>query len=193
MGDLGGDRSSYCTCEWVISNREIALLLQFTRIMSKYSLTKIEAFLPISATLATSGQPKTDQFAWIRAAGYRAIVNLATSASSNWNPDEPVIVTQLGMEYKGIPIEWENPTINDFEALMIFLKANEHQLTWVHCAKNMRVSAMIYLYHRLYKGYTDTEATHYLEQIWQPNQIWQDFIATTLATYPKPGEQPEIL
>jgi hypothetical protein len=57
----------------------------------------------------------------------------------------------------------------------------------------MRVSAMIYLYHRLYKGYTDTEATHYLEQIWQPNQIWQDFIATTLATYPKPGEQPEIL
>jgi protein tyrosine phosphatase (PTP) superfamily phosphohydrolase (DUF442 family) len=161
--------------------------------MSEHSLTKIEAFLPISATLATSGQPTTDQFKWIQAAGYCAIVNLATSASSNWNPDEPVIVTQLGMEYQGIPIEWENPTINDFEALVIFLKANEHHPTWVHCAKNMRVSAMIYLYHRLYKGYTDAEAKHYLEQIWQPNQVWQNFIATTLEQYPKLDEQHEIL
>jgi protein tyrosine phosphatase (PTP) superfamily phosphohydrolase (DUF442 family) len=150
------------------------------------SLQEIEAYLPISLTLATSGQPTAEQFAEIAAAGYTLIVNLATPASSNWNPEEPAIVAALKMDYWGIPIEWDYPSLGDFEDLADLLDAHAEQKVWVHCAKNMRVSAMIYLYHRLRKGYTPEVCQQYLEQIWQPNQTWQRFIDAVieLQTHP---------
>jgi protein tyrosine phosphatase (PTP) superfamily phosphohydrolase (DUF442 family) len=147
------------------------------------SLQQIEAFLPISPTLATSGQPKAEQFADIASAGYSLVINLATPASSNWNPDENAIAQSLGIEYVGIPIDWEYPTLSDFEDLANLLDENTERKTWVHCAKNMRVSAMIYLYHRLRKGYTEESSRRYLEQIWQPNEVWQNFIDATIELY----------
>ncbi|MGL5836646.1 MAG: protein tyrosine phosphatase family protein [Waterburya sp.] len=144
-------------------------------------LQQIEAYLPISPTLATSGQPTTEQFADILSEGYSLIINLATPASSNWNPDEPAIAQNLGMEYVGIPIDWESPTLNHFEQLADLLDQNPQRKIWVHCAKNMRVSAMIYLYHRLRKGYSEDTALRYLEQIWQPNETWQNFIDRAIA------------
>jgi protein tyrosine phosphatase (PTP) superfamily phosphohydrolase (DUF442 family) len=146
-------------------------------------LFEIEAFLPISFTISTSGQPTTKQFSDIAIAGYSLVINLATSASSNWNSNESAIVENLGMEYVGIPVDWENPTLSDFEHLADLLDQNPERKIWVHCAKNMRVSAMIYLYHRLRKGYTEVASRRYLEQIWQPNKIWQNFIEAVMALY----------
>ncbi|NJK47471.1 phosphatase [Candidatus Gracilibacteria bacterium] len=147
------------------------------------SLHNIEAFLPISPTLATSGQPTTEQFADIASAGYSLVINLATPASSNWNRDENAIAQSLGMKYVSIPIDWEYPTLSDFENLADLLDENSERKTWVHCAKNMRVSAMIYLYHRLRKNYTEETSRRYLEQIWQPNEVWQNFIDATIELY----------
>jgi protein tyrosine phosphatase (PTP) superfamily phosphohydrolase (DUF442 family) len=147
------------------------------------SLAQIEAFLPVSFTITTSGQPTTEQFADIASAGYSLVINLATPASTNWNPEESAIVENLGMEYVGIPIDWDNPTLSDFDELATKLDEHPERKIWVHCAKNMRVSAMMYLYHRLRKGYTEISARRYLEQIWQPNQIWQNFIDATMELY----------
>jgi protein tyrosine phosphatase (PTP) superfamily phosphohydrolase (DUF442 family) len=146
-------------------------------------LQEIEVFLPISPIFATSGQPTTEQFSNIASSGYSLVINLATPTSSNWNPDEKAIVENLQMEYVGIPIDWENPTLSDFENLADLLDENPERKIWVHCAKNMRVSAMIYLYHRLRKGYTEETSRRYLEEIWQPNKIWQNFIEATIGLY----------
>jgi protein tyrosine phosphatase (PTP) superfamily phosphohydrolase (DUF442 family) len=147
------------------------------------SLQKIEAFLQISPTIATSGQPTIEQFSDILAEGYGLVINLATPVSSNWNPAEKAIVESLGMKYFGIPIDWEYPTLDDFENLVDLLDENAESKIWVHCAKNMRVSAMIYLYHRLCKGYTEETSRRYLEQIWQPNPVWQNFMEATISLY----------
>ncbi|NJL61452.1 MAG: phosphatase [Methylacidiphilales bacterium] len=156
------------------------------------SIQQIEAFLPVSFTITTSGQPTPEQFADIASAGYSRVINLATPASSNWNSNESAIseaqreyaiVEGLRMEYVGIPIDWDNPTLSDFDNLADLLDENPERKTWVHCAKNMRVSAMMYLYHRLRKGYTEEASRRYLEQIWQPNQIWQNFIDATIELY----------
>jgi protein tyrosine phosphatase (PTP) superfamily phosphohydrolase (DUF442 family) len=147
------------------------------------SIQEIEAFLPISLTLATSGQPTTDQFTEIAAAGFTLVINLATPASSNWNPEEPTIVNALQMEYVGIPIDWDYPGLSDFEDLADLLDANTERKVWVHCAKNMRVSAMIYLYHRLRKGYSVEVCQRHLQQIWQPNAAWQKFMDAVIELY----------
>ncbi|AKG20666.1 protein tyrosine phosphatase family protein [Calothrix sp. 336/3] len=147
------------------------------------SLSQIEAFLPISFTISTSGQPTPEQFVNIASAGYTLVINLATPASSNWNSNENSIVENLGMEYINIPIDWDNPTLTDFDNLADLLDENPERKIWIHCAKNMRVSAMMYLYHRLRKGYREEAARRYLEQIWQPNKIWQNFIDATIELY----------
>jgi protein tyrosine phosphatase (PTP) superfamily phosphohydrolase (DUF442 family) len=56
------------------------------------SLAQLEAFLPVSFSITTSGQPTPEQFADIASAGYSLVINLATPASTNWNSDENSII-----------------------------------------------------------------------------------------------------
>jgi protein tyrosine phosphatase (PTP) superfamily phosphohydrolase (DUF442 family) len=146
-------------------------------------LSAIEAFVPVSPNLATSGQPTAAQLALIQTAGYEIIVNLAMPSSSNWLPEEPEVIDRLGLAYVPIPVLWENPVLADFDALCAVLEANQGRKVWVHCAKNMRVSAMVYLYNRLRLKLTHEVAWRYVEQVWQPDGVWMGFIEATLALY----------
>jgi protein tyrosine phosphatase (PTP) superfamily phosphohydrolase (DUF442 family) len=146
-------------------------------------LSQIEAFVPISPNLATSGQPTIEQFTTIQSAGYQIVVNLAMNTSSNWLPEEPEIVADLGMTYFHIPVLWENPILDDFDRFAELLDNHKDSKVWVHCAKNMRVSAMVYLYHRLNTKMSHEVAQRYLEQVWHPDPVWQGFIEATLELY----------
>ncbi len=146
-------------------------------------LSEIEAFVPVSPNLATSGQPTPAQFEQIQAAGYAIVVNLAMPSSSNWLAEEPELLDRLGLDYVAIPVLWENPVLADFDQLCEVLAANPGRKIWVHCAKNMRVSAMVYLYNRLQLKLTHEVAWRYVEQVWQPNTVWMGFIEATLGLY----------
>lgn len=145
------------------------------------ALTEICHYLPLGDRIATSGQPSREQFASIQSAGYEIVVNLAMPSSSQWLADEQDIVVGLGLEYVPIPVVWEYPTLDDLE--QVFEVLGRDRKTWVHCALNMRVSAMLYLYHRLQLGMSDAEATAYLAQIWTPNETWQRFIDAAIELY----------
>jgi protein tyrosine phosphatase (PTP) superfamily phosphohydrolase (DUF442 family) len=145
------------------------------------ALNEICHYLPICDRIATSGQPQREQFAAIQAAGYEVIVNLAMPNSSNWLADERDVVAALGLEYVPIPVVWEYPTLDDLE--QVFEVLGRHRKTWVHCALNMRVSAMLYLYNRIQLGMADAEATAYLIKIWTPNDVWQTFMDAAIELY----------
>lgn len=87
--------------------------------MADGDLTQIQAFLGLSDRVGTAGQPTAAQFKDIQAAGYQSIVNLALVHSTDAIPEEGEIVAQLGMEYVHIPVDWEEPTLED---LTRFLK-----------------------------------------------------------------------
>lgn len=146
-------------------------------------LFAIADFLPISPTLSTSGQPTPDQFQDIQAAGFGLVVNLAMPTSENWLDHEADLVAAQGMDYYHIPVLWENPTLDDLEQLFEILDTHSDRKIWVHCAKNMRVSAMIYLYQRIRKGLSDEVARRYLQQIWDLNDTWQAFVDAALTLY----------
>lgn len=146
-------------------------------------LTQIKSYLSLPGRIATSGQPTAAQFAEIQAEGYEVVVNLAMPSSENWLPEERSIVSELGMEYVPIPVVWDYPTLDDLETLFETLDKNRERPVWVHCALNMRVSAMMYLYHRLRLGMKDIDATQYLNKIWLPNETWQKFIEAAIELY----------
>ncbi|MEM8810314.1 MAG: protein tyrosine phosphatase family protein [Cyanobacteria bacterium P01_G01_bin.38] len=144
------------------------------------ALSDICNYVQLSDQIATSGQPTVEQFAEIKAAGYGVVVNLAMPNSKNWLPDELTIVKAQGMTYQHIPVVWEDPTAENLSDLFATLEKNCDSQVWVHCALNMRVSAMMYLYNRLQRQQSDAEARPYMEQIWTPNETWQGFITAQL-------------
>ena len=149
-------------------------------------IKSIRDYYPIHNLLATSGQPTPEQFVSISQAGYRVVINLATSISTNALPNEGVIVTDLGMVYVQIPVVWTNPKLEDVEMFFMMMHSFKEQKVWIHCAKNMRVSCFIYFWQKYVLQLPDEQARYPMNQIWQPTGVWQQLIekgSTALAHY----------
>ncbi|MBE9008868.1 protein tyrosine phosphatase family protein [Pseudanabaenaceae cyanobacterium LEGE 13415] len=143
-------------------------------------MKSISNFIQINDRLATAGQPTIGQFKTIRDAGYTIVINLAVPTSEAAIANEREIVESLGMQYFHIPVVWDNPTIEDFNQFSNVMQTHSGQSIFVHCAKNMRVSAFVYLYRRSHENISEEEARTDLNRIWQPNPTWQTFMKTVL-------------
>lgn len=127
--------------------------------------------------LWTSGQLSERDIASLPALGIEAVVNLALPTSSNAVAGEAELVTRLGLTYVHIPVEWERPRPDQFEQFVGVLSALSGRKIWIHCAKNMRVSAFIYLYRKHVLGENDERASFPMREVWSPNEVWRAFIA----------------
>src|SRR5687768_1338106 len=114
--------------------------------MSETGLEKIYNYHRFSEKLATSGQPREEQFDLIKQSGFEVIINLALPTSTNALPDEAAIVQRCGLKYIHIPVLWEKPTRHDLLQFFQVMEENSDKPVFVHCAMNMRVSAFMYLY-----------------------------------------------
>ena len=139
-------------------------------------MIQIRDYYQISDRLATSGQPNPEQFKSIAESGYQIIINLAVSSSTNAIANEGVIVTDLGMVYLQIPVDWEHPKLEDVRLFFKAMQTFEDYKIWVHCAKNMRVSCFIYLWQKYVLQVADNEARYPMDRIWQPTGVWQQLI-----------------
>ena len=144
-------------------------------------LTIILHFRAISPRLGTAGQPTAAQFAMIRQAGYDVVVNLALPTSDNALANEGGLVAGLGMAYVHIPVDFGQPTAQDFDAFAGVLDAFRNRRVFVHCAMNMRVSAFVFVYRVLRSEATRAEAWHDLKAIWEPDPTWARFIEERLS------------
>ena len=151
-------------------------------------------FVQLSDQIATAGQPTIVQYPAIANAGYKTVINLALKESTNALSNEEVIAANLGLEYIHIPVLWAAPTLENFQEFANVMNAHSDQKIFVHCAANKRVSAFMYLYRqledslvagakaaptrteRLCQRVDEETAKVDLEKIWQPNEIWQNFI-----------------
>src|SRR5437588_9609844 len=114
--------------------------------MPSSALLGIYNFHAVGERLGTAGQPTEAQLRSVREAGFEAVVNLALPTSDNALANEGSIVTGLGMSYVHIPVDFKAPKAKDFQAFSRVMQAFEDRPVFVHCAKNMRVSAFVFLY-----------------------------------------------
>jgi protein tyrosine phosphatase (PTP) superfamily phosphohydrolase (DUF442 family) len=166
--------------ETLLYGRSLWQILK-SRLRSKIGVEDILNYCYISNKLTTSGQPTAQELSLIKRLGFSTVLNLAPSNAANALPDEQAIVTALGMEYVNIPVDWGNPTVDDFSQFCTVMNAHQDQQIYVHCAMNMRVSVFVYLYRYLILGVPESEAYQSVMTIWQPNETWQKFIKTTIA------------
>ena len=143
-------------------------------------LNTIYNFLSLSAKLATSGQPLEEELEYISKAGFEVVINLALSDADYSLADEEGSVTRLGMEYIHIPVIWQSPTSDDLDKFFDVMEKYKNKKLFVHCAANMRVSSFVALYRVIKEGWDYSDAVNDVYKIWNPNEIWSDFIRSEL-------------
>ena len=142
---------------------------------------------PVYDGLWTSGQLSQADIQRLPELGIEAVVNLALPTATNALPGEAEAVTGQGMTFAQIPVPWEKPEPRHLQQFFGVMDAFAGRKVWVHCAKNFRVSAFVYLYRRLRLGEGHVAALHPMRTVWQPNPIWQAFIDQSLSN---PDQDP---
>ena len=127
--------------------------------------------------ITTSGQPTEQQLGDIGALGVRHIVNLGLHTHEKALPDEAASVARLGMTYIDIPVDFQNPTDQDFNEFCTVMDELKEVPVHVHCIANARVSAFFYRYRRDVLGMDEARARAEMEAVWKPNAVWARFIA----------------
>jgi protein tyrosine phosphatase (PTP) superfamily phosphohydrolase (DUF442 family) len=140
-------------------------------------LDSIRNYQVVTDRLASSGQVGYDQIPLIREEGYDVIVNLAI-ADEERNGREGFIVAENGMTYVHIPVDWNEPELDDVEMFFDVMNANRDRKVFVHCFANMRASAFVYLYRSLVEGVPEAEARATMSEVWDPaeQKQWSDLI-----------------
>ena len=140
-------------------------------------LSGIYNFRSIDDKLGTAGQPTETQFQAVRDAGFDAVINLALPSSDNALAHEGSIVTRLGMTYVHIPVDFQNPTEDDFQRFCAVMEQLKDVPVHVHCIANARVSAFFHRYRRDVLGMDEAQARAEMESVWPPRGVWVDFVA----------------
>ena len=108
--------------------------------------------------ITTSGQPTEPQLKDLHALGIRHIVNLGLHSHEKALPDEAASVSRLGMRYIHIPVDFQNPTDQDFDQFCAVMEKLMDVPVHVHCIANYRVSAFFYRYRRDVLGMDEARA-----------------------------------
>ena len=140
-------------------------------------LNKIE----YSPSLTASGQPTAEALELAARSGYSRVIFLAFTNHQNALEHEDAIVKTLDMEFIHIPVEWEDPSLADFDAFAAAMRVPTQQRTLLHCEVNFRASVFGFLYQVIYQGVPMGEAIALMHAIWIPNEVWEDFIVRVLS------------
>ncbi|MGJ8628475.1 MAG: protein tyrosine phosphatase family protein [Sulfitobacter sp.] len=128
--------------------------------------------------ITLSGQPTEDQLAEISRLGVTHVVNLGPHHNRGALEDEAGTVAALGMTYIYIPVEFENPTDEDFAKFCAAIENLPETQIHVHCIYNARVTAFMYRYAKSGKGMSEAQAYAMMDGIWRPGDDWAAFIGS---------------
>ncbi|MCG8687058.1 MAG: protein tyrosine phosphatase family protein [Desulfobacterales bacterium] len=165
------------TIKSVIQYYWSVILRKYTIVKPKtQSVEDILNYLRYENGMISSGQPARNQFNLIRDAGYSVVINLAAFNKKGISlKDEKSIVTGLGMRYFHIPVDFMNPTNQDFHKFIQVMDQVKGERIWIHCDANARASAFIYRYRCAVLGEDHETAIWDLREIWEPFGIWKRF------------------
>lgn len=146
-------------------------------------LEDIPMLLAVSPRLLTAAQPAPDDFAALAQAGVEVVINLAPPGSHNYDYHEAQRVLECGMIYAHLPIIFSRPVVADYESFAALMRVHRERFVMVHCAANVRVSALIYLYQTLVEGEDESLARARMLQIRAPDATWSRFISDVRADW----------
>ena len=138
--------------------------------------------------LASSAQPNADYLKRAKSLGYDIVINLAPPESQGSIDNEGGIVGRQGVVYVNIPVNFGNPTEEDFRVFSELMKSAAKKNVLVHCQVNLRGSSFMFLYRVIHEGASMDEARAKLNSVWVPDPVWKKFIESVLVANGRKGE-----
>ena len=80
-----------------------------------------------------------------------------------------------------VPVDFSNPLPDEFYAFADSMERNRDKKTLLHCQVNARATAFSFLYRVIYDNVAIAEAKADMNTVWQPNEVWRDFIFEVMA------------
>jgi uncharacterized protein (TIGR01244 family) len=143
-------------------------------------------YVMVSARLGTAGMPTREQIARIAGAGYRVVINLAPGDALGSHADEAALVARAGMTYAHLPVNFAQPTAEDYRQFAALMKQHEGERVFVHCQIALRASVFTYLYRVLERGEDPDLAYEAVLQVWQPSHQWRELMRELHAARGRP-------
>jgi len=158
----------------------LVILLASGKLLAGNNLADIGNYREYSPQFSSSGQPSAEQLKVVAEAGFDRVIYLAFSDNQTAIETEDRVVKSLGMDYVHIPVDFDKPTLQDFEDFAAVLNRDKQERTLLHCQINLRASSFSFLYRVIYGGVPMAQAKQDLDAIWVPDEVWYKFIVSTL-------------
>lgn len=141
-------------------------------------MNSILNYIKINENISTAGQPSVEQFQQIKNENFDVVINLALSSATNALENEDKVVSELGMTYIHLPVDFEEPKLSDLNLFLRIMSSIKDKKVFIHCAKNYRVTAFMYIYHKhvLNTPFENIDVSIFEE--WSPSQNWQNLMKT---------------
>jgi protein tyrosine phosphatase (PTP) superfamily phosphohydrolase (DUF442 family) len=139
-------------------------------------MSAIYNFHEVSDLLACAGQPREEQLKFIKSDGYTVVINLGLADGKYALNDEAASIKQLGISYYHIPVLFDNPQVSELQSFFKLMDQHKDDKVFVHCAANYRASVFTGLYLFSLGKLDEAGTQEFIEEIWRPDPVWQDFI-----------------
>ena len=141
------------------------------------STEDITNYCKVDERVITGGQPTEGQIRSAAEEGVRVLINLATIDQRYSLDNEAGLARSLGLKYHHIPVAWEQPTEDDFDAFVRAMNESAGKRVLIHCAANYRVTAFYSLYAMKNLGWSEDQADALRAVIWKRKYpVWDDYI-----------------
>jgi protein tyrosine phosphatase (PTP) superfamily phosphohydrolase (DUF442 family) len=170
------------------TSKKITFLLFFFIIFTDQSNAKDQKnetlngvnFVKVSNRIDTSGQPPKELLDKFSDKNYDLVINLAPPQSHGSVIEEGGLIAKHGTKYVNIPVDWDNPTEQDFDFFSSVLNANGQNRVLVHCQINMRGSLFTFLYRVIHEKTDPSLAHEKMNLVWVPSGKWLKFAHSIL-------------
>lgn len=150
-------------------------------------LNEIKDYQQLNPKILTAGLPTETQFNTLSKAGVQLVINLMPNEQKDAHANEAKLVTDAGMEYVYIPVDWMNPKVETVEAFFEVMDKHRDKEIIIHCMANYRASAFAYLDQLRIGNKVSMEDTMVewgdLQQSLQKYSQWAELIEQVKAKY----------
>ena len=143
-------------------------------------LESLTNFQTNTLDMLSSGLPDKTHFIALKQQGVTKVIDLIPGDRT----EEIQLTKELNLAYFNIQVEWQNPTLANFQQYVAAMQQSPTEgKTLTHCKLNWRGATFTYLYRVTQLGHSRADAEQDMLAIWQPNETWQAFIDEVVAYY----------
>ena len=139
----------------------------------------IKNFIQLTDNFGTAGQPTEKQFKLVAESGYKHVINLGMPDHPHAVADEGKLVSELGMNYIHIPVQFDNPSKEQVKLFCNIMSLIRTERVFIHCIMNYRVSAFMYHYLSKVEKLSDKDSKSIMFNYWELDPVWEELMSWT--------------